>query len=436
MSEPAIITLGCRLNAHEGETAAAHARAAAIPDAVIVNTCAVTAESVRQAAQTIRRIKRDRPDARVIVTGCAAELEPERFAELPEVDAVIGNSEKLDPETYAHIARANGKVVKTGAAALARSVTPPSPDAAPRTRAILAVQNGCDHRCTFCIIPLARGPARSMPIPDAVANVRRLVAAGHGEVVLTGVDLTSYGTEMGKPPALGRLVRAILRGVPDLPRLRLSSIDPAEVDAELLDCLQHEPRLMPHLHLSLQSGDDMILKRMKRRHTSADAIRFTDRVRSVRPDVAFGADLIAGFPTESDEMFANTQATIRACGLTYLHIFPYSARPGTPAARMPQLPQKIVVARAAGLRQEGRERLADFLASQVGEEHDVLTERGGTGRTPQFAEVVIEGPARAGSIVRVKVVRHDGRRLIGQPLTGIDASLVSAPRRPEIEDRA
>ncbi len=436
MSDPTIITLGCRLNAHEGDSAAAHARAAGIPDAVIVNTCAVTAESLRQAAQTIRRVKRDRPHARVIVTGCAAELEPDRFAAMPGVDAVIGNVEKLNPGTYTMLARANGPVRLTGAASSARTVPPPARGAAPRTRATLAVQNGCDHRCTFCIIPFARGPSRSMPVAEAVAHVQRLVAAGHKEVVLTGVDLTSYAAEDGTSPALGRLVHAILRDVPDLPRLRLSSIDPAEVDEDLVGCFASEPRLMPYLHLSLQSGDDMILKRMKRRHTRDAAIRFTERLRAARPDIVFGADLIAGFPTETEEMFAVTLATVRAGGLTYLHVFPFSPRPGTPAARMPQLPAKIVVARAARLRQEGQEALTAFLASEVGQQRTVLAERGGTGRTPHFAEVAIERPPQAGAFVSVDIVGHDGRRLIGRSRSESSFQPIKSATRAVTEVRA
>ncbi len=432
MTEPTVITLGCRLNAHEGDSIAALSRAAGVPEAVVVNTCAVTAESMRQAAQAIRRLKRGRPHARVIVTGCAAELEPDRFAAMAEVDAVIGNEEKLSPATFAEIARADGKVVRVGAVSRARRVAGPVPTAgmSDRTRAILAVQNGCDHRCTFCIIPLARGPARSMPQEEAVSHVRALVAAGHREVVLTGVDLTSYGSDHGAPSRLGRLARAILREVPQLDRLRLSSIDPAEADDDLVLALATEPRLMPHLHLSLQSGDDMILKRMKRRHTRADAIRFTERVRAVRPDVVFGADLIAGFPTETDAMLDQTLAAIRDCGLTYLHVFPYSSRPGTPAARMPQVAGEIVMARAARLRQEGRARLAAYLASEVGRERDVLMERGGTGRTPQFAEVAVASPPQAGVMTRVRIVGHDGARLLGAP---VDAAELS---RPEFEGTA
>jgi threonylcarbamoyladenosine tRNA methylthiotransferase MtaB len=426
MSDPTIITLGCRLNAHESDTAAAHARAAGLHDVVIVNTCAVTSEAVRQAAQTVRRLRRDRPEARIVVTGCAAELEADRFASIPGVSAVIGSAEKLDPEIYAALARAGGandQVVRTGAASAKPPVARPAPGPAPRTRAILAVQNGCDHRCTFCIIPFARGPSRSMPVSEAVESVRRYVAAGHGEVVLTGVDLTSYGTEAGQGPALGRLVRTILREVPELPRLRLSSIDPAEVDAELVACFAEEPRLMPYLHLSLQSGDDMILKRMRRRHSRDDAIRFAGRLRSVRPEILFGADLIAGFPTETEEMFQNTLAAVNECGLTYLHIFPYSPRPGTPAVRMPQLSRQIVVARAARLREEARKRLEAFLASEVGRVREVLVERGGTGRTPQFAEVVLQGEPLAGTILDVKITGYEDVRLVGEPVASIGSEL-------------
>ena len=425
MSDPTVITMGCRLNAHESDVASAQARAAGLRDLVVVNTCAVTSEAVRQAAQMVRRVRRERPDARIMVTGCAAELEPARFAALAGVDAVIGSAEKLDRETYVALARANDQLIRTGGVSSKPAAARPAPGPAPRTRAILAVQNGCDHRCTFCIIPFARGPSRSMPLQEVVEGVRRYVASGHREVVLTGVDLTSYGTEAGATPALGRLVRAILRDVPDLARLRLSSIDPAEVDLELIDCFAEEARLMPHLHLSLQSGDDMILKRMKRRHSRDDAIRFTERLRAVRSDIVFGADLIAGFPTETEESFENTRQTIDACGLTYLHIFPYSPRPGTPAVRMPQLPREIVMARAARLREEAGERLNAFLLSEVGQVRDVLVERGGTGRTRRYAEVVLQGQPEAGSILDVKIIGHDGARLIGEH-AGIGSGVRSA----------
>ena len=423
MTEPKIITLGCRLNAHESDTASAHARAAGLADSVIVNTCAVTTEAVRQARQTIRRLKREKPEARIIVTGCAVQLNADRFAAMPEIDAVIGNREKLEAETFVAIARANDQFVRVGEIAKTRAVAVPPPPSFSqgRTRAILTVQNGCDHRCTFCIIPFARGPARSMTAGEAVKCVRDFVAGGHREVVLTGVDLTSYGTDLKDRAPLGRLVRTILREVPELPRLRLSSIDPAEVDNDLLQALAEEPRLMPYLHLSLQSGDDMVLKRMKRRHTRQGAIRFTEALREARPDIVLGADLIAGFPTETDDMFQTTLDTIAACGLTYLHIFPYSARPGTPASRMPQVPGEIVVARAARLRQEGRVRLEAFLRTEVGSVRTVLMERGGTGRTPQFAEVAVNAAPDAGAIMDVRIIGQDGTRLVGECVAAIGA---------------
>ena len=423
MTEPTIITLGCRLNAHESDAASAHARAAGLSDSVIVNTCAVTTEAVRQAKQTIRRVKRERPEARVIVTGCAVQLEAERFATMPDVDAVIGNHEKLDAQTFLDIARANDRLVRVGRIAETQMLARPvATSQQGRTRAILAVQNGCDHRCTFCIIPFARGPARSMPVDEAVTRVRAFVAEGHREVVLTGVDLTSYGSDLAGRPSLGRLVCKILRDVPELPRLRLSSIDPAEVDEDLLAALADEPRLMPHLHLSLQSGDDMVLKRMKRRHTREGAILFAKAVRASRPDVVLGADLIAGFPTESEDMFQTTLATIAACGLTYLHVFPYSSRPGTPASRMPQVPGEIVMARAARLRQEGRERLEAFLSAEVGTVRPVLMERGGIGRTAQFAEVAVRPAPEAGVIGNVRITGHDGARLVGEPVAAASTS--------------
>lgn len=432
MKEPTIITLGCRLNAHESDIALAHARSAGVLDAVIVNTCAVTTESVRQAAQTIRRVRRERPMARIIATGCAVELEPGKFASMPAVDAVIGNTEKLDAATYRQMIGANGLFMATGGASSARKVAEPPGGIAPRTRAILAVQNGCDHRCTFCIIPFARGPSRSMSIDEAVSNVQKFVDAGHKEVVLTGVDLTSYRMVETGEPGLGSLVRAILRRVPGLKRLRLSTVDPAEVDEDLVECFASQPRLMPHLHLSLQSGDDMILKRMKRRHSRATAVAVTDRLRAVRPDIVFGADLIAGFPTESETMFATTLSTIADCQLTYLHVFPYSPRPGTPAARMPQLDAKIVVARAARLRQEGSDRLAAYLTSEVGMQREVLAERGGRGRTPHFADVVIEGAPAAGTLLVVKIVGHDGMRLIAQPAARDGDESQAVPSKVEV----
>ncbi|MGH6953588.1 MAG: tRNA (N(6)-L-threonylcarbamoyladenosine(37)-C(2))-methylthiotransferase MtaB, partial [Alphaproteobacteria bacterium] len=334
MADPLIITFGCRLNAYESEAMRALARGAGLADAVIVNSCAVTAEAERQARQAIRKVRRERPEARIIVTGCAAQIDPERFAAMPEVDQVWGNREKLDPRSYG----GPGGRILVGDIMAARETASHLVDGfESRARAFVQVQQGCDHRCTFCIIPFGRGPSRSVPMGAVAEETRRFVARGYNEVVLTGVDLTAYGQDLPGRPTLGQMVRRLLRAVPDLPRLRLSSLDAVEVDGELKRAIAEEPRLMPHLHLSLQSGDDMILKRMKRRHGRADALGLCAELRSLRPDVALGADLIAGFPTESEASFENSLSLVDACGLTYLHVFPFSPRPGTPAARMPQV---------------------------------------------------------------------------------------------------
>jgi threonylcarbamoyladenosine tRNA methylthiotransferase MtaB len=395
-----------------------HAQAAGLDDAVIVNTCAVTAEAVRQATQTIRRLRRERPRARIIVTGCAAQTEPGRFAHMPEVDAVIGNAEKMRAETFAALSTADTPRVLVNDIMSVRETASAMIDGfGSRARAYMQVQNGCDHRCTFCIIPFGRGPSRSVPAGEVVAQARRLVEAGHPEIVLTGVDLTAYGLDLPGTLRLGGLVRHILRHVPQLDRLRLSSIDQVEADAELLTAVAEEPRLMPHLHLSLQSGDDMILKRMKRRHSRADAVRFCEEVRRLRPDVAFGADLIAGFPTETEAMFINSLRLVDDCGLTYLHVFPFSRRPGTPAARMPQVEGTVIKERAARLRREGRAALARYLDAQIGREAELLMERRGLGRTGGFAEMELAPDAAAPSeLVLVRVTGADGSRLRGEPV--------------------
>jgi threonylcarbamoyladenosine tRNA methylthiotransferase MtaB len=403
--------MGCRLNAFEADVMKAHVAAAGIADCVIVNTCAVTAEAVSQAGQTIRRLRRERPGARLIVTGCAAQLDPQRFAAIPGVDHVLGNAEKLNVHTFNALSRTNDRIAVGDIAAHHDISLPGRAVIASRTRAYVAIQNGCDHRCTFCIIPFARGPSRSVPAGDVVRHIAELVDLGTKEVVLTGVDVTSYGSDLPGEMSLGRLVKKILQLVPGLKRLRLSSIDQVEADRYLLDALANEERLMPHLHLSMQSGDDMILKRMKRRHTRQDAITFCDTARRLRPDVVFGADLIAGFPTETEEMFANTRDIVEACGLSFVHTFAYSRREGTPAARMPQVAGAIVKARAAALREVASKRLTAFLDRHQGREIDVLMERGGTGRTAQFAEAVIANPRLAGEFVRARVSSHDGRRL-------------------------
>lgn len=403
-----VLTFGCRLNIAESEVIRRGAEAAGIDDAVVINTCAVTAEATRQARQTIRRIRRERPDTRIVVTGCAAQAEPEGFAAMPEVDRVAGNAEKLDGRLWA----AGGRVAVSDIMA-AREMRPHAVDHIDgHTRAFLQVQNGCDHRCTFCVIPFGRGNSRSLPMDTVVAEARRLTENGHREIVLTGVDITSYGGGLGDAPRLGALVKRLLKELPELARLRLSSIDSVEADADLLDALADEPRLMPHLHLSLQAGDDLVLKRMKRRHTRAEAIAFCDTVRRLRPDVAFGADIIAGFPTETEAMFARSLDLVDECGLTQLHVFPFSARPGTPAARMPQLDGQIVKERARRLREKGEAALHAHLERQVGAKHRVLTERGGIGRTEQFTAVRLASPVEPGAILDLTIKGHDGCRLL------------------------
>jgi threonylcarbamoyladenosine tRNA methylthiotransferase MtaB len=402
MSAPEIITFGCRLNAYESEAIRARAVEAGLSDAVIVNTCAVTGEAVRQSRQAIRKARRANPDAKIIVTGCAAQTEPETYAAMPEVDRVIGNREKLEAASYFGLdtverVRVNDIMsVKETASQFVDSFEG-------RARAFLQVQNGCDHRCTFCIIPYGRGNSRSVPMGAVIDEARRLVEAGFPEIVLTGVDLTAYGADLPSTPTLGQLVRKLLKFVPELKRLRLSSIDSIEADDDLWRAIAEEERLMPHFHLSVQAGDDMILKRMKRRHSRADTIAFCARVRTLRPDAAFGADLIAGFPTETDAMFANTLALIDDADLSVLHVFPFSPRKGTPAQRMPQVERALVKERAARLRAKGSARLAQRLAAMVGREETVLIEKPGFGRTPCFAPVSFEGEFAAGSFARMRM---------------------------------
>jgi threonylcarbamoyladenosine tRNA methylthiotransferase MtaB len=386
-----ILTLGCRLNSYESEVVRGHAEAAGLSNTVIVNTCAVTAEAVRQAKQTIRRARRERPSASIIVTGCAAQIDPASFAQMPEVTRVIGNAEKMKLETFAGLSLDTPRVQVNDIMSVRETAAHLVDGLDGRARAFVQVQTGCDHRCTFCIIPFGRGNSRSVPAGDVVDQVKRLVATGHHEIVLTGVDLTSWGADLPNAPKLGNLVARILKLVPDLPQLRLSSIDAIEIDEPLLELLGHEPRIAPHLHLSFQSGDDMILKRMKRRHSRADAILLCDRLRAARPEIAFGADLIAGFPTETDQMFANTLASVDECGIDYLHVFPYSPRPGTPAAKMPQVARDVVKARAARLREKGAERLALRLDRHVGTRQLALVEKGGRARLPDFSPVRIAG---------------------------------------------
>lgn len=414
-AEPSIITLGCRLNSYESEVMRAHADAAGLKDAVIINTCAVTGEAVRQAMQTIRRVRRERPGAKIIVTGCAAQIEPERFAELDAVDHVIGNGEKLQAATFLALAAGESERVRVNdIMSVTETASHMIEGFGSRARAYVQVQNGCDHRCTFCIIPFGRGPSRSVAAGEIVTEIRRLVDNGYKEVVLTGVDMTSYGKDLPGQPTLGSLVRRVLKLVPELRRLRLSSIDQVEVDGELFKALAEEERLMPHLHLSMQAGDDMILKRMKRRHLRDDAIKFCEEARMLRPDVVFGADLIAGFPTETEAMFENTIDLVRACGLTYLHVFPFSPRVGTPAAKMPQVERRAVKARAQRLREEGDSALGRFLDTQIGLEAEVLFERGHFGRTAQFAETTIDVEGAPGQLMRARIASHDGRRLCAE----------------------
>jgi threonylcarbamoyladenosine tRNA methylthiotransferase MtaB len=412
---PRMLTLGCRLNAFESEVMRAYAEAAGLTNAAIVNTCAVTGEAVRQAGQIIRKLRREDPAIRIIVTGCAAQIDPRRFGAMAEVDAVIGNAEKMLPATFQALSTSRSARVQVNDIMSVRETAHALIDGfGSKARAYVEVQNGCDHRCTFCVIPYGRGPSRSVPAGEVVRQCQRLAERGYAEVVLTGVDITAYGTDLPGEMSLGRLVRQVLRHVPELRRLRLSSIDQVEADRYLLDAIAEEPRLMPHLHLSLQAGDDMILKRMKRRHTRADAIQFCARVRRLRPDVAFGADLIAGFPTESAAMFANSLELIESCGLTYLHVFPFSPRPGTPAARMRQVAPALVRERAARLRERGEAVLAAYLAQQHGRELEIVMERPGLGRTPAFAHLQLATAAAAGAVLRARVTASDGKRLHGE----------------------
>jgi len=410
-----LVTFGCRLNTYESEAMERQAREAGLDDAVIVNTCAVTAEATRQARQSIRRIARERPGARIIVTGCAAQVEPETFAAMPEVAQVVGNHEKMQAETWQKLQAfgigASEKVIVDDIMAVRETASHLIDGMKGRTRAFVQVQNGCDHRCTFCIIPYGRGNSRSVPMGVVVEQIRTLVENGTREAVLTGVDITSYGKDLPGEPRFGTLVRAILRHVPELERLRISSIDSVEADDDLMRALAEEERLMPHLHLSLQAGDDMILKRMKRRHLRADAIRFCEEARRLRPDLVFGADIIAGFPTETEAMFANSLALVDACDLTHLHVFPFSPRPGTPAARMPQVDRKLVKERAARLRTKGAQALRRHLEAEIGQTRNVLTETADTGRTEGFTPVRFAAPVAPGEIRAVTIAAHDGRML-------------------------
>jgi len=413
---PKFTTLGCRLNAYETEAMKELSQQAGLENAVIINTCAVTAEAVRKARQEIRRLRRENPTARLIVTGCAAQTEPETFTAMPEVDAVIGNTEKMQPATWAGLAA--DFIGETEACQVddIMSVTETAGHLidgfGTRSRAYVQVQNGCDHRCTFCIIPFGRGNSRSVPAGVVVDQIKRLVDRGFNEVVLTGVDLTSWGADLPAEPKLGDLVMRILKLVPDLPRLRISSIDSIEVDDNLMMAIASEKRLMPHLHLSLQHGDDLILKRMKRRHLRGDAIRFVEEARKVRPEMTFGADIIAGFPTETEAAFANSLKLVEECDLTWLHVFPYSPRPGTPAARMPQVNGRDIKARAAQLRAAGERQVIRHLAEQQGRTHQILMESARMGRTEQFTEVSFDADQNEGCIVTATIAGTRGHQLV------------------------
>jgi threonylcarbamoyladenosine tRNA methylthiotransferase MtaB len=412
-----VITFGCRLNAFESEVIRHEAEQAGLSDTIVVNSCAVTNEAVAQARQSIRKLKRARPEARIVVTGCAAQTQSEMFADMSEVDRVLGNDDKMRGQAWRETRAAfdigtEQKIAVSDIMAV-REMAPHLVDGfqGGLPRAFVQVQNGCDHRCTFCIIPFGRGNSRSVPMGAVVEQVRALVAHGHAEIVLTGVDLTSYGADLPGTPRLGALTKQILRHVPDLKRLRISSIDSIEADSDLLDAIANDARLMPHLHLSLQSGDDLILKRMKRRHSRRDAIEFCAQVRRLRPDIAFGADIIAGFPTETEEMFARSEALVEECGLTFLHVFPYSPRPSTPAARMPQVAGAAIKERARRLRAAGEAALRRRLASEIGTTREVLIESATAGRTQHFLPVAIGGET-PGRVRTVGIKGHDGARLM------------------------
>ena len=411
------LNFGCRLNAHESAVIKAEAEKAGLDNAVIINTCAVTAEAVKQARQAVRKARRDNPSARIIVTGCAAQTEGRSFGDMDEVDLVIGNADKLKAESYAPMVFGtplNDKVQVNDIMSVRETAGHLIEGMDGHTRAFVQVQNGCDHRCTFCIIPFGRGPSRSVPMGLVVEQVKKLVASGHGEIVLTGVDITSYGPDLPGSPTLGTLVQAILRHVPDLPRLRISSIDSIEADPALYEAVT-DKRLMPHLHLSLQSGDDLILKRMKRRHSRDEALAVIEKLRSLRPDMVFGADIIAGFPTETDAMFENSLRFIIEANLTYIHAFPYSPRPGTPAARMPQVGKAMARQRAALLREAGENQFAALCQSRLGAVETVLMERGGMGRTEHFIPVRVAG-VDAGQLVSVRISGLSETGLLGEPL--------------------
>ena len=411
MNLPEVLTFGCRLNAYESEVIKGHATAAGWTDTVVINSCAVTKEAERQVRQTIRRLRRERPEAKIVVTGCAAQIDPASFEKMPEVDKVIGNEEKMKAESY--LTPSEGKVAVSDIMAVKETALHLIGGFDGKARAFVEVQQGCDHRCTFCIIPFGRGNNRSVPLGPLVDQVRALTDAGYREIVLTGVDITGYGSDLPGQPSLGQAVRRLLAQVPELPRLRLSSLDPVEIDEDLIRLVAEEPRLMPHFHLSIQAGDDTILKRMKRRHLRGDVIALAERLRSLRPDLALGADIIAGFPTETEEMFAQSLAIVDEIGLTHLHVFPYSVRPGTPAARMPQVNGAVIKERAGRLRQKGAEAMTAFRSARIGTEARVLVEQDNAGHCEHYLPIRLDRSVSTGSIQTARVTGQDGTHLIG-----------------------
>jgi threonylcarbamoyladenosine tRNA methylthiotransferase MtaB len=411
--EPSLLTFGCRLNTYESEVMKNHAKKAGLENAIIVNSCAVTAEAERQARQSIRKARKENPDAKIIVTGCAAQINPDMFAQMPEVDQIIGNDLKLKPESWG--LSTDQKIIVNDIMSVRETANHLIEGFDGHTRAFIQVQNGCDHRCTFCIIPYGRGNSRSVPVAEIIAQINLLVEQGYHEIVLTGVDVTSYGKDLSDQPPLGRMMKQIFKSCPDLSRLRLSSLDPVEMDEDLWDLIANEPRLMPHLHMSLQAGDDMILKRMKRRHLRQDAIDMCNRARNLRPDIEFGADIIAGFPTETEDMFENTCRAVTECDLTFLHVFPYSPRPLTPAAKMPQLPNDIRKKRAAILRELGQKQLQAFQRRHLGRKAQAIIEQDGTARTETFAQVHLSNGAdiKIGSLQRIQIQSIHNNQLMG-----------------------
>lgn len=407
-----LVTFGCRLNTYESEVMRTHAANAGLEDAIIFNTCAVTKEAERQARQAIRRARRENPDAKIIVTGCSAQITPDMYAEMPEVDQIIGNDLKLKPESWG----LQDEVLVNDIMTVHETASHLVEGFEDRSRAFLQVQNGCDHRCTFCIIPYGRGPSRSVPIGVIADQVRALVDQGYKEIVFTGVDVTSYGPDLPGAPTFGQMIRRVLAQVPELPRLRLSSLDPVEIDDDLWRLIAEEPRLMPHLHLSLQAGDDLILKRMKRRHLRADAIAMCDRARRLRPDMEFGADIITGFPTETEEMFQNTLKIVEECDLSYLHVFPYSEREGTPAAKIPnKVPVPERKERAARLRALGERQIEKLLNRNMNKEAQIIVEKNNFGRTENFAPVSLQTDATPGDLLTVKLCGIKDHNLLGEP---------------------